>query len=78
MPHINIKHFPLPLDEEKKAVLVRNISQVVQDAFACPEDAISIALEPVAPEQWRDRVGLPEFEERKHLLCKQPNYWKLT
>lgn len=78
MPHINIKYFPLPLGDGQKAALVAALNDVVQKTFGCPEGAISIALEPVAPEQWRERVGVPEFEKRENLLCKKPIYWKQT
>lgn len=74
MPHINIKHFPVPLSETQKDALVLALSKAVCEAFGCPDELISIALEPIAPDQWRAQVYLPEVELRKKLLCKMPNY----
>ncbi|MES2160273.1 MAG: tautomerase family protein [Pseudomonadota bacterium] len=74
MPHINIKHFQVELSAAQKTELVQALSSIVQQTFACPDGAISIALEPVAPEEWRQRVYHPEVELRKELLCKTPNY----
>jgi len=74
MPHVNIKHFPVPLTGEQRTVLVTAITDAVRNAFDCDENVISIALEPVAKEQWNERVYVPEVVDRKELLCKTPNY----
>jgi thioesterase domain-containing protein/phenylpyruvate tautomerase PptA (4-oxalocrotonate tautomerase family) len=74
MPHVNIKHFPVPLTGEQRTVLVTAITDAVRNAFDCDEDVISIALEPVAKELWNERVYVPEVVDRKELLCKSPNY----
>ncbi|WP_326826265.1 tautomerase family protein [Streptosporangium sp. NBC_01639] len=74
MPHVNIKYFPLPLSGEQESALVAAVSGAVRDAFGCDEGVISIALEPVAEEEWNGRVYVPEIVERGHLLRKTPNY----
>ena len=74
MPHVNIKHFPAPLDEEQTSRLVAAITDAVTRAFGCDEGAVSIALEPVAPQAWQGQVYAPEIVARKHLLHKTPSY----
>ena len=74
MYHVNIKHFPMFLSDEKKTSLVTAMTKALQNAFECNENAISIALEPIEPEIWKEQVYLPEIEHRKNLLCKEPNY----
>lgn len=74
MPHVSIKHFPVPLDEERQARLVEQVTRAVRDAFGCDEGVISIALEPVEKETWNERVYQPEIVGRRDLLRKLPNY----
>lgn len=74
MPHVNIKHFPAPLNDEQASELVTAITEAVTKAFGCDEGVVSIALEPVEPQAWQDQVYAPEIVERKELLRKTPSY----
>jgi len=74
MPHVNIKYFATPLSNEQQTDLVQAITAAVRDAFHCDEKVISIALEPIAPEAWNERVYVPEIVNRKALLRKTPGY----
>jgi amino acid adenylation domain-containing protein len=74
VPHVNIKHFPVELTEERQAELVAAVTVAVQSAFSCDEKVISIALEPVEKDVWNDRVYIPEIVNRKELLRKVPRY----
>ncbi|QNP70057.1 amino acid adenylation domain-containing protein [Streptomyces roseirectus] len=74
VPHINIKHFPVPITEEKERELVAAVTTAVSNAFGCEEGVVSIALEPVAQDLWNERVYLPEIVGRPELLSKTPNY----
>ncbi|MFE3826830.1 amino acid adenylation domain-containing protein [Streptomyces sp. NPDC059092] len=74
VPHINIKHFPVPITEEKELELVAAVTTAVRNAFGCNEDVVSIALEPVAQDVWNERVYIPEIVARQELLRKTPNY----
>ncbi|WP_211589362.1 hypothetical protein [Microbispora sp. H11081] len=71
---MNIRHFPRPLTGEQEAALVAAVSAAVRDAFECDEGVVSIALEPVAPEEWDRTVYQPEIVGRRHLLRKTPDY----
>ncbi|MBB5019328.1 amino acid adenylation domain-containing protein [Chitinivorax tropicus] len=74
MPHINIKHFPVELGNSQRAQLVDALTKAVQTAFGCEAGVISIALEPVTPENWSEQVYDPEIKGRQSLLCKHPSY----
>jgi 4-oxalocrotonate tautomerase len=74
VPHVNIKHFPAPLDEERTSELVAAITDAVTKAFGCDEGVVSIALEPVDQQAWQERVYAPEILARKDLLHKTPSY----
>jgi len=74
VPHVNIKHFPAPLNEEQTSELVSAITEAVTRAFGCDEGVVSIAVEPVDPQAWQDQVYAPEILERKEFLRKTPSY----
>jgi 4-oxalocrotonate tautomerase len=74
MPHVNIKHFPKPLDEQQRARLVAKVTEAVQEALDVDEGVISIALQPVEADAWGRDVYQPEIVGRKDLLAKPPNY----
>ncbi|MEU5362406.1 amino acid adenylation domain-containing protein [Streptomyces sp. NPDC005925] len=74
VPHINIKHFPVALSEERQSELLTALTSAVREAFACEEKVISIALEPVEQEAWNEQVYIPEIVNRKELLLKTPDY----
>ena len=63
MPYIAIKSFPK--DEATKKKLVDQINQAFLDTWGCPQEAISISFEEVAPADWEVRVRKPEIEPRK-------------
>jgi acyl-CoA synthetase (AMP-forming)/AMP-acid ligase II/thioesterase domain-containing protein/phenylpyruvate tautomerase PptA (4-oxalocrotonate tautomerase family)/acyl carrier protein len=74
VPHINIKHFPVPITEQQESELVAAVTAAVRNAFGCTEDVVSIALEPVAQDVWNEIVYVPEIVDRQALLRKTPNY----
>jgi phenylpyruvate tautomerase PptA (4-oxalocrotonate tautomerase family) len=74
MPHITIKHFPAALTGTQRSDLVQALTRATADAFGCSEGVVSIAVEPVAEEDWNEQVYRPEIEDRKNLLWKAPNY----
>ncbi|MEU7907467.1 tautomerase PptA [Actinoplanes sp. NPDC049118] len=74
MPHVSIKHFPAELSEAQRSELIAEITRAVRSAFGCDEGVVSIALEPVDPDLWNERVYQPEIVGHRDLLCKRPNY----
>ena len=63
MPYIAIKSFPK--DEETKKKVVEEINRIFLKEWGCPQQAISISLEEVAPADWAEKVEKPEMEPKK-------------
>ena len=70
MPYIAIKAYPK--EEERKKKLVEQINRVLLETWGCPQQAISISLEDVSPEDWEEKVVKPEIEPNKaHMMILQ-------
>ena len=63
MPYIAIKAFPK--DEETKKRVVDKINQVFLEEWGCPQEALTISLEGIMPEDWNEKVLKPEIEPKK-------------
>lgn len=59
MPYIAIKAFPK--DEKIKQATVDKINQVFLETWGCPQEAVTISLEEVAPSEWDEKVRKPEI-----------------
>lgn len=63
MPYIKIKAYPK--DEEVKKRVADRINQVFLEEWGCPQEAISISIESIAPQDWNEKVVKPEIEPNK-------------
>lgn len=59
MPYIAIKAFPK--DEKTKKEIVDKINQLFLETWGCPQEAITISVEEVAPPDWESQVRTPEI-----------------
>ena len=59
MPYIAIKAFPK--DEKTKKEIVEKINQLFLETWGCPQEAITISVEEVAPANWESQVRTPEI-----------------
>ena len=59
MPYIAIKAFPK--DEETKRKTVDKINQVFLETWGCPQEAITVSVEEIAPPEWDEKVRKPEI-----------------
>lgn len=59
MPYIAIKAFPK--DEQVKKDVVDKINQLFLETWGCPQEAITISVEDVAPTNWESQVRTPEI-----------------
>ena len=75
MPYIAIQAYPK--DEEIKKRVVERINQVFLEEWGCPQSAISISMEEVAPENWEKDVVegqiLPK-EDKMMILSGEKKY----
>lgn len=74
MPHVTIEHFPADLTDEQKRRLAAELTEIIVWRFGTYPGAVSIALEPVAPEDWRSQVYEPRILGRADRLIKAPEY----
>ncbi len=66
MPYIAIKAFPK--DEETKKKVVEKINQVFLEEWGCPQEALTISLEEIVPDEWAEKVAKPEIESKKDYM----------
>ena len=60
MPYIAIKAYPK--DEATKQKLVNKINEAVLEIWGCPQEAITISMESIAPENWDETVVKVDIE----------------
>lgn len=73
MPHIDIKCFPRDLNDEQKAELAADITEVVIRHLNSKERSVSVALNEIKESDWQqvwDSVIAPQMEQ----LIKKPGY----
>ncbi len=60
MPYIKIKAYPK--DEKTKQRVAERINRVFLEEWGCPQEAISLCFEEVAPKDWEATVKAPEID----------------
>lgn len=63
MPYIAIKAYPK--DEETKKKVVEEINEVFLKYWDCPQKAINISMESIAPEDWEERMEKGEIAQNE-------------
>lgn len=73
MPHVIVKLWP-GRSEEQKARLAEEIVKDVVDILGNGKESVSVAMEEVAPEDWKEKVYQPDILDRQETLYKKPGY----
>ncbi len=73
MPHVTVKCFPGPTEEQKQR-LADEISRSVAEIFGSRPAAISVAVEEVAQDRWKAEVYDTEIAPRPERLYTKPGY----
>ncbi len=73
MPHIMIKMFP-GRSEEQKQDLCRSITDDLVRIVKCEEKSVSITIEEISPQEWKDKVYIPDIIGKEGFLYKKPGY----
>ncbi|MDK3018790.1 tautomerase family protein [Pseudodonghicola flavimaris] len=74
MPHVIVKAWPGKTEDQKKR-LAEAISRNVMEIFEYGADAVSVAIEEVAPARWKEDVYQPDIAEADpQTLYKTPGY----
>lgn len=73
MPHVIVKLWPGKSDDQKRR-LTESITNGVMEMLGYGEDAVSVAFEEVAPDDWMAKVYEPDIIGKWANLTKQPGY----
>ena len=73
MPHVSVKLYP-GRSEQQKAQLAEAIVQDVVDIIQCGRGSVSVAIEDISPEDWKEKIYLPEIIGKPEKLYKKPGY----
>jgi 4-oxalocrotonate tautomerase len=73
MPHVIVKLWP-GKSEQQKVQLADAITKDVMKAFKYGEDAVSVSMEEVEPQDWTEKVYKPDIAAKWDKLYKKPGY----
>ncbi|WP_061151986.1 tautomerase family protein [Caballeronia arvi] len=73
MPHVIVKAWPGKTQKQKQQ-LTDAIAQSVMDIFGYGEEAVSVAIEEVPSNRWKDAVYVPDIQAHPERLYKKPGY----
>ncbi len=73
MPHVIVKLWPGKTERQKQdlaAAITRSVTSILHYG----DDAVSVAMEEVAPGDWTEAVYEPDIIARPDALYKKPGY----
>ena len=73
MPHVIVK-LHAGRSEHQKAKLAEEVTKAIMTGANCPEDAVSVRIEDVAPNDWTEKVYKPDIIGNADRLYKKPGY----
>ena len=73
MPHVIVKMYPGRSEQQKAELTAAIVKDVVAIAHV-GDDAVSVAIEEIAPDNWGDRVYKPDILNGAGTLYKRPGY----
>jgi 4-oxalocrotonate tautomerase len=73
MPHVIVKLWP-GKSEQQKMRLAEAITKNVMDIFGYGDEAVSVAMEEIKPQDWAEQVYQPDIIGKPAQLYKKPGY----
>ncbi len=73
MPDVIVKLWP-GKSEQQTARLAEEIAKDVMDVLKYGEEAVSVAIEEVKPQDWAEKVYKPDILNNPEKLFKKPGY----
>ncbi len=73
MPHVIVKLYS-GRSNQQKARLAEEVTKAVMAGANCGEDAVSVSIEDVEPNDWVEQVYKPDIMGRADTLYKKPGY----
>jgi 4-oxalocrotonate tautomerase len=73
MPHVIVKLWP-GRTEQQKVRLSEEIVKDIIDIMQIGEESVSVAIEEIKPEDWKEKVYNPDILNNTQNLYKKPGY----
>ena len=73
MPYIAIKGYPK--DDETVRKVAERFNEALLELWGCPQAAINISYEAVAPEEWQERMERGEIAQNRDKLLMDGGKW---
>lgn len=73
MPHVIVKLWPGPSEQEKIRLAEAIVRDVVENV-GVGEGSVSVAIEEVSPSEWKSQVYDPDIKKNMDKLYKKPGY----
>jgi 4-oxalocrotonate tautomerase len=73
MPHVIVKLYA-GRSEQQKAKLAEDVTKAIMTGANCTEEAVSVSIEDVAPDDWTEKVYKPDIPSSSGKLYKKPGY----
>jgi 4-oxalocrotonate tautomerase len=73
MPHVSVKLWPGRSEEDKKRLAEAITDDVVRFTGASPA-SVSVSIEDIPSDEWKERVYDPEIRDKAGILYKKPGY----
>jgi 4-oxalocrotonate tautomerase len=73
MPHVIVK-LQSGRSEQQKAKIAEEVTRAVMAGANCTEQAVSVSIEDVAPNDWVEKVYRPDIIGKRDTLYKKPGY----
>jgi 4-oxalocrotonate tautomerase len=73
MPHVIVK-LQTGRSEQQKTRIAEEVTRAIMTGANCGEQAVSVSIEDIQPNDWVDQVYKPDIIGRPHTLYKKPGY----
>ena len=73
MPHVIVK-LHSGRSEQQKARIAEEVTKAIMATADCTEDAVSVCIEDVSPNDWAEKVYRPDIIGNSARLYKKPGY----
>jgi 4-oxalocrotonate tautomerase len=73
MPHVIVKLYA-GRTEQQKTRLAQQLTKAVTTTLKCGEDAVSVSIEDIEPEDWVEQVYKKDILSNPETVYKKPGY----
>jgi 4-oxalocrotonate tautomerase len=73
MPHVVVKLYS-GRSEQQKEKLAEEVTKAIIETLKCSEDSVSVGIEDVEPNDWKEKVFQPDILDKADTIYKKPGY----